>query len=92
MHIFVWSKIKDTKYVGPVGMVQIAQSFKYVGTIIPRYTIIKYHFIKKYILKIIGSTVMYNLPEYPLLQRRVITLTLALPVVMACTIERDTNF
>ena len=41
---FVWFWIKDTKHVGPAGMVQIAQSFKHVGTFIPRYIVIKYHF------------------------------------------------
>ena len=45
LHFFVWSKIKDTKHVGPTGMGQIAQCFKYVVALIPRYTIIKYHFL-----------------------------------------------
>ena len=39
--LFVWSKIKDTKHKGPTSIGQFAQCFKYIGTIIPRYTIIK---------------------------------------------------
>ena len=38
---FVWSKIKGTKHKGPTSIGQFAQCFKYIGTIIPRYTIIK---------------------------------------------------
>ena len=46
----------------------IAQCFKHVGTFIPRYTIIKYHFLtlgKIIYKKIIGSTKMFKLPKYP---------------------------
>ena len=42
---FVWSKIKGTKHKGPTCLGQFAQCFKYVGTLIPMYIIIKYHFL-----------------------------------------------
>ena len=46
MHnLFVCSKIKGTKQKGPTCMGQFAQCFKHVGTLIPRYIIIKYHFV-----------------------------------------------
>ena len=38
---FLWSKINELKHMGPTSMGQFAQCFKYVGTFIPRYTIIK---------------------------------------------------
>ena len=64
---FVWSKIKGTKHKAPTSMGQFAQCFKYIGTFIPRYTIIKQHFLtfgKRICQNFIGSKFMCKLPKY----------------------------
>ena len=66
--LFCGQELKSENIWAPQAWVKFVQNFKYVGILIPRYTIINYHFLtwgKNNIPKIIGSTKIHELSEYP---------------------------